>query len=430
MLGDSFTLGFAVDRSDLFVDRLERWWQAEGRRVDVINAGTEGYSTDQSILWLAERGVDFAPDLVLLFPYENDIYWNAQTDYMGKPKPRYAADGKLETGLLTDTTDSSWKSKFALTRFLVSKPDVSAHYFKPGQYRIEKEHAVALVDQPDFTRTAEAHTLGGFLALRQACEDIGARALVVPIPSHSVVDADHASKHGRLRLGLEPDRWDPDRPVDTLIALAKQARLETLDVRAALKAAASEGQKLYNDVDWHLNAAGNEVFAALLHERLDGLGAFPASHRPPAGSPVGQPAVAHADAGLPFWLKLYGLLWVALTALYYGHYQDEPRWQPPLKVAAMLAAVFGIVFGAQWLVGLVPARYGRPLALLFVAGILSFVLYKIGRRLGTILELMKSFVLRGHWYLMPLVVVLLTIGSLLVVAASSPLVAPFIYTLF
>ncbi|MEO6710106.1 MAG: DUF5989 family protein [Planctomycetota bacterium] len=38
--------------------------------------------------------------------------------------------------------------------------------------------------------------------------------------------------------------------------------------------------------------------------------------------------------------------------------------------------------------------------------------------------------MRGHWYLMPLLVVLLSIGSLLVVAASSPLIAPFIYTLF
>jgi len=43
---------------------------------------------------------------------------------------------------------------------------------------------------------------------------------------------------------------------------------------------------------------------------------------------------------------------------------------------------------------------------------------------------LRCFALRGHWYLMPLLVVLLTIGSLLVVAASSPLIAPFIYTLF
>jgi hypothetical protein len=62
--------------------------------------------------------------------------------------------------------------------------------------------------------------------------------------------------------------------------------------------------------------------------------------------------------------------------------------------------------------------------------ILSFIVIKLGRRLTTIAELFTSFTRRGHWYPMPLVVVLLSIGSLLVVAASSPLIAPFIYTLF
>lgn len=31
-LGDSFTLGFTVDREDLFVDQLEGWWTARGAR--------------------------------------------------------------------------------------------------------------------------------------------------------------------------------------------------------------------------------------------------------------------------------------------------------------------------------------------------------------------------------------------------------------
>jgi hypothetical protein len=112
------------------------------------------------------------------------------------------------------------------------------------------------------------------------------------------------------------------------------------------------------------------------------------------------------------------------------HYRDEPKWRPPLEVGALLAAVFAIVLGGNTLVALLPPRIGRVLLVLFVVGVLGFVAYKIGRRLATIAELMKSFMLRGHWYLMPLIVVLLTIGSLLVVAASSPLVAPFIYTLF
>ena len=215
-----------------------------------------------------------------------------------------------------------------------------------------------------------------------------------------------------------------------MIALARQAGLETLDARPALSAARRAGGELYNQRDWHFNPAGNAAFATFLHDELDRLGAFPAPHATPSAGRVALPAVVPAPAGLPFWIKLYGALWLVLTALYYGHYRDEPKWQPPLKVAGMLAAVFGIVLGGNRLIGLLPANLARPLLFLFVAGILTFVLYKVGRRVGTILELLKAFVLRGHWYLMPLIVVLLTIGSLLVVAASSPLVAPFIYTLF
>ena len=102
-LGDSFTLGSTVDREDLFVDQLEGWWNAENRRVDVINAGTEGYSTDQEVVWLLENGDAFQPDLVLLFPYENDVYWDGQTEYFGKPKPRFApSGGALEARALVE----------------------------------------------------------------------------------------------------------------------------------------------------------------------------------------------------------------------------------------------------------------------------------------------------------------------------------------
>jgi hypothetical protein len=79
---------------------------------------------------------------------------------------------------------------------------------------------------------------------------------------------------------------------------------------------------------------------------------------------------------------------------------------------------------------MVPLAWRTLIFVLVLTVILSFVVIKLGRRLTTIGELFTSFTRRGHWYLMPLVVVLLSIGSLLVVAASSPLIAPFIYTLF
>ena len=37
---------------------------------------------------------------------------------------------------------------------------------------------------------------------------------------------------------------------------------------------------------------------------------------------------------------------------------------------------------------------------------------------------------RGHWYVLPVLVVLVTIGLVLVAAAASPVLSPFIYTLF
>src|SRR6185436_10657203 len=62
MLGDSFVLGYTVERADLFVDQLEGWWKSEDRRIDVVNAGTEGWSTDQEVAWFDANGKAYAPD--------------------------------------------------------------------------------------------------------------------------------------------------------------------------------------------------------------------------------------------------------------------------------------------------------------------------------------------------------------------------------
>jgi hypothetical protein len=119
-----------------------------------------------------------------------------------------------------------------------------------------------------------------------------------------------------------------------------------------------------------------------------------------------------------------------LSALYKLTYRDEPWWKAALGVAVMLGLVFTIAVGGGTLLKLLPQGWSTILMLLVVITILTFVAVKLGRRIGTIAELFTAFTRRGHWYLMPLVVVLLSIGSLLVVAASSPLIAPFIYTLF
>ncbi len=434
-LGDSFTLGFSVAREDLFVDQLESTWNAEGRKVDVINTGTEGYSTDQQVVWLLENGDTYQPDLVLLFPYDNDIYWNGRESYFGKPKPRFNAEGELDhAGPFEDPGSEGFVEGLALHNLLFKKAP-TGHRYQPshGNKAILKEFAPTILPPTGFITDAVKRTGGALKALKAKCDELGARLVVAPIPSHSAVDPDYAAKFGEKGLGISDlSQFKPEAPVTAVLSLCKQNGIDALDARAALKAAMQEsGEPVYFQQDWHLNPAGNLAFARFLDSELEGLGVFPAAHAAQSDAVVEARTLAGAQAGgMPTWMRWFMGLWIALTTIYFGTYKDEPIWQPPLKVGAMLGLIFAIVIGGSTGLSYAPPQVSQAILILFVLVIVGFIVYKLGRRIGTILELFKSFTLRGHWYLMPLVVVLLTIGSLLVVAASSPLVAPFIYTLF
>ena len=430
MLGDSFTLGYTVDRKDLFVDLLEARWKAEGRNVEVLNVGTEGWSTDQEAAWMVEYGAEYDPDLVVLLPYDNDVYYCGQDDYTGLAKPKFDASGKLVSGELADLT-GGWQRSTALGRLVAPKP-TSERFTTSGGTPLPGDFAILLHDPPAMLGDAPERAKGALVALKNACDAVGAELVVAPIPSNSSADDDFARKFGS-ELGMSPSEWSADRAVEFFLQSSTAAGIRTADARSAMRTAHAK-EACYLDFfgpdrEWHFNPAGNRAFAGFLAGALDDL--LPAkTSEAPADIVV---ADTEGPGGLPFWMKLYGVLWVALTALYFSTYKDEPFFLPPLKVGLILAAVFSIFMGVDWAVSALavsnPAAAKGVLVLLILV-VLGFVAYKLGSRLATVAELLKAFTLRGHWYLMPMVVVLLTIGSLLVVAASSPLVAPFIYTLF
>lgn len=446
MLGDSFVLGYTVDRKDLFVDHLERWWNEEGRRVEVLNAGTEGYSTDQEVLWFLDHGVDYEPDLVCIFPYENDIYWAGETAYHGnRAKPRFAPDGTLETGTLPDNAPKgSALQQLAFFHFLSktirpllpSSKAISPYEFEPeGQsgtpVSIPKEFAPLLIDTPDFIDDAIGHTKGALIALQKGCKSIGARLIMVPLPSKSAIDPEARRKIAKLPSamnGLDESLWSPDKPVELFLSMATELGIEAYDPRLALKRRAEEiDRPLYFEDDFHFNPAGNHAFALALHKSAEKRNWFSDAHSAQRQTHL---AIAEPRGGLPTWMVPFAVLWVFLSVSFILTYRDENPALVFLKIAGMLGVVFLLVIGGGKLLDILPPAISTWILPGLILVLLSFVAYKLGRRMATILELMKAFALRGHWYLMPLVVVLLTIGSLLVVAASSPLIAPFIYTLF
>lgn len=88
VLGDSFAWGFGVEREEIL------WEILEARHPDweIINTAVSGYGTDQQLLFLERRGLDFRPDVVVLQLHPNDVEDAASERRYGYPKPSFQLD--------------------------------------------------------------------------------------------------------------------------------------------------------------------------------------------------------------------------------------------------------------------------------------------------------------------------------------------------
>jgi hypothetical protein len=74
VLGDSVTFGWGVSQGESFTDRMEfQLHKQHGRRWQVINAGVNGYNTEQEAAFLRVEGMRYSPDYVLLVYVSNDV---------------------------------------------------------------------------------------------------------------------------------------------------------------------------------------------------------------------------------------------------------------------------------------------------------------------------------------------------------------------
>lgn len=66
VIGDSFTFGVGVNRSDVWVERLEERVSEQDDRYQFINAGTPGTGMRDYYLFLKHRGLRYNPDILVV----------------------------------------------------------------------------------------------------------------------------------------------------------------------------------------------------------------------------------------------------------------------------------------------------------------------------------------------------------------------------
>ena len=168
-----------------------------------------------------------------------------------------------------------------------------------------------------------------------------------------------------------------------------------------------------------------------------------------------QAAEDAAAAPAGFWgarETVFAVLFVVFSLLYWLNYRrDESLPGAAAKVFCLLAFIYGVMrlfawiespvpvdqvitFGLSWPAVEGPVAPRIPLLadifFWFVIVLLVLVLWYARRKISTVGALVLSTWDRGHWYMLPVIFIMLTLGLLLVAAAASPVLSPFIYTLF
>ncbi len=328
VLGDSFVEGYSVAYEDLFTERLRRMLEERtGRPVEIINAGTGGYSTDQELLFFNTEGVKYSPDLTVLTFYENDPLYNTQTRFFRGNKPMFVLepDGELRlTNVPPEPPRPSWRRRtvdWTLDNVRVARlaslairgnallHDLAVWLGLTSPWHpfdrstgVPFEYSVYVDPPTEEVEHAWRVTEALVLELEARVEEAGGELLILYAPSIRVVDGDLCERLTR-RYSFEGKGCD-DRAVGRRLAeLTARNGLDLVDPTAMLKAEASRlaaaGKELYFREDGHWNEESNRLVAELLEGRILPLAERRGAQTRTAERRAGKARPPADDAGVP-----------------------------------------------------------------------------------------------------------------------------------
>ncbi|MBI5506101.1 MAG: SGNH/GDSL hydrolase family protein [Deltaproteobacteria bacterium] len=257
LLGDSFAMGYGVERGEIFADRIER-----DLGVDVVNAATGGYEIVHQVELLKAYGKSLAPDLVVYALYlGNDLAWNDQW--------QRGQDGSLRSLVREYPVRRPHEIKLLrLARDFVyglrsRSKEKEAEWLPFEGYLGLCERDLGQEALQDYDR---ATGLIGEMA--EQVRGLGAAFFVVLVPYRSMVEPEARE---RLRSKV-PDldvRYDLTRPGREMDRRLTGLGVEHADSTPFLAAQHSRsGAGLFFPIDGHLTGAGHRALADFLEPLL------------------------------------------------------------------------------------------------------------------------------------------------------------------
>ncbi len=260
VLGDSFAFGYGVPVEARIGEVLTRL--ADGR-LETINLGVTGYSTDQELLLWRRFGVPLAPDAVVLMYTGNDPRGNALAVGFGHPKPVFRLrDERLELqNVPVPRSGAVLRLKYALARhsalYNLLRERLGATLRWTGVNRLVLDERIAGDGGPGVERSVAAREITRRLILEFVKEvrAVGARPIVLictPGPALAATIAENS----------------------VLFAWCRDLRIECLDTAPGFRSRelAEPEVQLFQADQHHWTAEGHGLAARLLFEAIGPLG--------------------------------------------------------------------------------------------------------------------------------------------------------------
>jgi len=296
VLGDSFAEGYTVDFEELFSEVLkQRLNEQERRRVEVINFGVGGYSTDQELLLFQNEGIHYHPDLVILMFHDSDVWYNAQKRYFpwrrgykplfclkgdalhltNVPVPILAEEASFQTQIQATFAHHSYLYRWIRDRVKNSSTlfslAISLGLADPGKTFIPKEYRVYQNPYSPEIHEAWLVTAALLAKLKQEARFIGSDLLVFHVPMRASVytqEWEQVKQH----YALPAEGWHSEKVNLELGGVLARLEIEFLNplkcFRQRAKDFPSDGDRLYFKRDGHWNRKGHRLAGEMLAEAI------------------------------------------------------------------------------------------------------------------------------------------------------------------
>ncbi|MGI0014639.1 MAG: SGNH/GDSL hydrolase family protein [Nitrososphaera sp.] len=243
-LGDSLTFGVGVRLEDTYAKQLESLLNSnKQRKYEVINAGVPAYDTWQEIAYLREYGWRFAPDLVIIGFYANDVVPKPN------PIPRVVSkSGSIRTAGLNEILPDATVYLLKRSRLLLLLKDrygKLVNQLRPSpEYRHKLSMLTGTTDQ--FVERGWQQVEASFKELVPLRKKHGFQLLVVVFPMEDQL------------LGRYPSAKYQSR----LKEIAQSYNIDLLDLLPAFQRNFNGFASLFLEWDGHPNAKAHAIAAS------------------------------------------------------------------------------------------------------------------------------------------------------------------------